>query len=244
MTGFGSGLCAALVVCAWSAAVHANPVSHKAAPDRLLSTPSAVVATKAEYYDTPKDLEVTGPYTQAATGMVFPDHVLDFGRTAVTRYNSEGTEESADYLLDTPGKQAMVSVYVYPAPAEIAQALAATLPRDELADALYMIAEQLFSDEEQAIEQLHPGAELVDEGDTSLKKSGREWPGNYAGFRYDEDYFGKVQPVDSKLYLFPMVAGKWMVKFRITAPMGDGLQETERFLQALPWTIRGMDMAQ
>ena len=83
----------------------------------------------AEYYDTPKDIDVTGPYTQAASGMVFPDHVLDFERSAVTRYNSEGTEESADYLLDVPGRQAIVSVYVYPAPAEIAGALASTLDR-------------------------------------------------------------------------------------------------------------------
>ena len=216
MAGFGSRFCAALLVCAWCA------------------------TARAEYYDTPKDIDVRGPYTQEASGMVFPDHVLDFGRTAVTRYNSEGTEESADYVLDTDGKRAMVSIYVYPAPAEIAQALASSLPRNELADALYMIAEQLFGDEEEAIEQLHPGAELVGEGDTSLRRNGRDWPGNYADFRYDEDYFGKVQPVDSKLYLFPMVAGKWMVKFRITVPMGNGKEEAERLVRALPWTIRGM----
>jgi hypothetical protein len=197
-------------------------------------------SARAEYYDTPKDIDVTGPYTQAASGMVFPDHMLDFERTAVTRYNSEGTEESADYLLDVPGRQAIVSVYVYPAPAEIAGALASTLSADELADALYMLAEQLFGDEEEAIQQLHPGAELKDEGDTALNREGRDWPGNYASFRYDEDAFGKVQRVDSKLYLFPMVAGKWMVKFRITAPAGNGAEEAERFVRALPWTIRGM----
>jgi hypothetical protein len=197
-------------------------------------------SANAEYYDTPKDIDVSGPYTQAASGMLFPDHVLDFQRSAVTRYNSEGTEESADYLLDMPGKQAMVSVYVYPAPAEIAEALASSLSTDELADALYMVAEQLFGDEEDAIQQLHGGAELLDEGDTSLPQQGRQWPGNYAAFRYDEDAFGKVQRVDSKLYLFPMVAGKWMVKFRITAPEGDGAEEAERFVHALPWTIHGM----
>ena len=216
MSGFGFRFAVALLFCVLSSGAH------------------------AEYYDTPKDIDVTGPYTQQASGMVFPESVLDFARTAVTRYNSEGTEESADYLLDMPGRQAMVSVYVYPAPAEIAEALASTLPRDELADALYMIAEQLFADEEQAIGQLHPGAELADEGDTSLLKGPRDWPGNYASFHYDEDAFGRVQPVESKLYLFPMVAGKWMVKFRITAPAGDGSAAAEQFVRALPWTIRGM----
>jgi hypothetical protein len=194
-------------------------------------------AARAEDYDPPKDLDVTGPYTQAATGMVFPEQVLDFGRTGVTRYNSDGTEESADYVLDQPGRQAMVSIYVYSAPADIAGALAGALPADELAGVLYMLAEQLFDDEEQAIADLHPGAELRDEGDTSLEKQDKEWPGNYALFRYQEDAFGKVQRVDSKLYLFPMVAGKWMVKFRITAPMGNGEAEGERFVRALPWTI-------
>jgi hypothetical protein len=199
---------------------------------------SAGVLTKAEYYDVPKDLDVTGPYTQAATGMVFPERVLDFQRTAVTRYNSEGTEESADYVLDEPGRRAMVSIYVYPAPTEIAQALSMNLSGDELTAALYMVAEQLFADEEQAIAQLHPGSDMTDEGDTSLLKEGMNWPGNYATYRYDEDAFGKVQPVSSKLYLFPMVAGKWMVKYRITAPEGTGAEEGERFVRALPWTIR------
>jgi hypothetical protein len=58
----------------------------------------------------------------------------------------------------------MVSVYVYPAPAEIAAALAGSLSRDDLAGALYMIAEQLFADEEEAITGLHPGADVVEEG--------------------------------------------------------------------------------
>jgi hypothetical protein len=198
------------------------------------------VRAGAAEYDVPKDLDVTGPYTQEATGMMFPEHVLDFERTGVTRYNSDGTEESADYILDEAGRQSMVSVYVYPAPADIAEALAGALPTDELAGVLYMLAEQLFADEEQAIADLHPGAELRDEGDTTIQKQGRDWPGDYALFRYNEDAFGKVQRVDSKLYLFPMVGGKWMVKFRISAPNGNGEAEGERFVRALPWTIRGM----
>lgn len=193
---------------------------------------------EAEYYDVPKDIDVSGPYAQVASGMVFAERVLDFQRTAVTRYNSEGTEESADYVLDEPGRQAMVSVYVYPAPVEIAAALAGSLSRDDLAAALYMIAEQLFADEEEAITGLHPGADVVDEGNTSLLQQGMNRPGNYASFRYDEEAFGKVQRVDSKLYLFPMVAGRWMVKYRITAPAGTGAEEAERFIRALPWTIR------
>ena len=32
-----------------------------------------------------------------------------------------------------------------------------------------------------------------------------------------------------------------MVKFRITAPEGNGAEEAERFVRALPWTIHGME---
>jgi hypothetical protein len=193
---------------------------------------------RAEYYDTPEDIDVMGPYTQAASGMLFPERVLDFERTGVARYNSEGTEESVDYVLDEAGRQAAITVYVYPAPVEILGALAGNLSGDELADALYMVSEQLFADEEQAIVDLHPGAQVRDEGDTALLKQGDNWPGNYAEFRYNEDVFGKVQRVDSKLYLFPLVGGRWMVKYRLTAPAGSGAEEAERFVRALDWTIR------
>ncbi len=195
---------------------------------------------RADEYDPPRDLDVTGPYTQVASGMVFPEQLLGFTRTAVTRYNSEGSEESADYELDQQGAQAAVTVYVFPAPADIADALVSTLPRDQVADALYMIAEQLFGDEEEAIQALHPGAELLDEGDTTITEQGKQFPGNYAAYRYDENAFGKRQRVDSKLYLFPMVAGKWMVKYRITAADANGYAQAEKFVRTLPWTIRGM----
>jgi len=48
---------------------------------RLLAVALLLAGTfraEAAEYDVPKDLDVTGPYTQEATGMVFPDHVLDF----------------------------------------------------------------------------------------------------------------------------------------------------------------------
>ncbi|HEX5279686.1 MAG TPA: hypothetical protein VFW28_06380 [Micropepsaceae bacterium] len=172
--------------------------------------------------------------------MIFPVQVLGFARTAITRYNSEGSEESADYEIDQPDAQAAVTVYVFPAPADIASALASNLPRDQVADALYMIAEQLFGDEEEAIQALHPGAELLDEGDTTITEQGKQFPGNYAAYRYDENAFGKRQRVDSKLYLFPMVAGKWMVKFRITAADANGTAQAEKFIRTLPWTIHNL----
>ena len=53
-------------------------------------------AARANYYDSPRELDVMGSYTQAASGMVFPESVAGFTRSGIVRYNSEGTDESAD----------------------------------------------------------------------------------------------------------------------------------------------------
>jgi hypothetical protein len=102
-----------------------------------------------------------------------------------------------------------------------------------------MLGEQLFSEEEQAIVELHRGSDVVDESETSLEQNGITYPGFAATFRYDEDFFGEVQPVRSQLILFPTVRGNWMVKYRITYPDAvDGASQATAFIHALPWTIR------
>jgi hypothetical protein len=196
---------------------------------------------QAEYYNDPREVDVTGPYTQAATGMVFPESVGDFQRDEIISYNSERTDESATYIQDKDGATTVISVYVYPVPADIGSALAQSLPKEDLIGAWYMLGEQLFNEEEQGIVELHPGAELVDGGETSFAQGGITYPGAFSTFRYNEDFFGRVQKVHSELRLFPMVGGKWMVKYRVTYPEAvDGAAGADAFIHALPWTIRGL----
>jgi len=200
-------------------------------------------AAQAAYYDDPKDIDVTGPYTQEATGMVFPESVGSFKRDDVISYNSERTDESATYIQQKDGKESVaITIYVYPVPLDIGSALAQSLPQADLPGALYMLTEQLFADEEQAITQVHPGSEILDEGITSHDERGFSYPGTMASFRYREDFFGDVQRVRSQLYLFSMVGGKWMVKYRVTYPetVSDGAAQATTFMRSLPWTIRGM----
>ncbi|HXJ00744.1 MAG TPA: hypothetical protein VNH44_05935 [Micropepsaceae bacterium] len=195
----------------------------------------------ANYYDDPHEIDVTGPYTQAATGMVFPESVRDFQRDEVISYNSERTDESATYIREKDGSIIAISVYVYPVPADLGSALAQSLPKEDLVGAWYMLGEQLFNEEEEGVVELHPGAELVDGGETSFDQHGVSYPGAFSTYRYDEDFFGSVQPVRSQLHVFPMVGGKWMVKYRITYPEGvDGAAQATAFIHALPWTIRGL----
>ena len=194
----------------------------------------------AAYYDQPQELDISGSYTQPGTGMVFPENVRNFKRTGIVSYNSERTDESADYEWTVDGKtNVAVTVYVYPAPADLGSALAQALPQEDLVRTWYMLSEQLFSEEEQAIVEVHRGSEVLNEQETSLVQSGTPYPGFTATFRYAEDFFGAVQPVRSQLFLFPNVRGKWMVKYRITYPESiDGASQAEAFIHALPWTIR------
>jgi hypothetical protein len=201
----------------------------------------AGTAARANYYDSPRELDVTGPYTQAASGMVFPESVAGFERSGIIRYNSEGTDESADYLLDVAGKEIGISVYVYPVPADLGTELAKVLPQGDLIGALSMLVEQLFADEEEGIVQVHSAADLLDESDTSFSQHGVEYPGNVATFRYNEEFFGRAMKVRSQRYLYPMVAKQWMVKYRVTYPDGlDGEAQVNAFMHALPWTIKGL----
>jgi len=203
-----------------------------AAPERAL----------AEYYDQPREIEVSGPYTQAASGMIFPEAVGNFKRTDIVSYNSERTDESAGYLLEKDGKELVaIEVYVYPVPADLGTALAQNLPKEDLVGAWYMLGETLFNEEEQGVVELHPGSQLLTGGETTFEQRGVSYPGAFSTFRYDEDFFGRVQKVRSQLQLFPMVGGKWMVKYRITYPDAfDGAGPANAFVQALPWTIRGL----
>ena len=89
--------------------------------------------------------------------------------------------------------------------------------------------------------ELSRGADLLDEGDISFSQHGVEYPGNVATFRYNEEFFGRAAKVRSQLYLYPMVAKQWMVKYRVTYPDGlDGEAQVNAFMHALPWTIKGL----
>ena len=45
----------------------------------------AGTVARANYYDSPLELDITGSYTQAASGMVFPESVAGFERTGIVR---------------------------------------------------------------------------------------------------------------------------------------------------------------
>ena len=47
-------------------------------------------------------LNPDGPYTQAATGMVFPESVGELKRVSIIQYKPDGTDESAGYNRAVP----------------------------------------------------------------------------------------------------------------------------------------------
>src|SRR5712691_5780932 len=61
-------------------------------------------------------LRPTGPYTQAASGMTFPESVGDFTRVNIIRYRPDGTDESAGYNRLEQSHEIVGTVYVFPSP--------------------------------------------------------------------------------------------------------------------------------
>jgi hypothetical protein len=200
-----------------------------------------VLPVSAEYYRSPQEIDVSGPYTQEGSGMVFPESVAGFARMGIARYNSERTDESVNYLLEQDGQQVVVTVYVYPVPLDLGAALAQALSPQDAARTASLLGEQFFAEEEQIVLGYHRGAEILEERETYFDQRGSSYKGYVGTFRYDEDFFGDIQPVISQLYLFPAVGKNWMVKYRVTYPDGyDGAAQAMKFIDALPWTLHSL----
>ena len=86
------------------------------------------------------------------------------------------------------------------------------------------------------------------EKESAVREEGVQWPkddlAKFIPFLRREcglEFFGRILKVRSELYLYPMVARQWMVKYRVTYPDGlDGESQVNAFMQALPWTIRDL----
>jgi hypothetical protein len=182
----------------------------------------------------PEMVQVVGPYTHAASGMVFPSAIGDVSRVSVFRYNDEETDVSAGYNLSTPTGRLVATVYIYPAPpltsigspANVVSAARAKLCQDE------------FTSRKTEISQYNAGATLVAEQEISFRRGDGSFPGKKAVFEYEAPVGGQRQPVHSELYVFCYVGDRWAMEYRFTGPRGIDTAEISRFMDALPWTVR------
>lgn len=161
-----------------------------------------------------------------------PESVTGFQRDAVSRYDADGLDVSADYSLVTSSVRIAATVYVYPSP----KLISIGSPREVVADARAHLAENEFERRKQEIQYAHPGAVLVEQRDISRTESSQSYAGTLAVFEYDEVFAGSEMPLRSRLYLFCYVSGTWTVKYRFTYPKTeDAGREIEEFIQKWSW---------
>jgi hypothetical protein len=179
---------------------------------------SAIIALCA-LPQTALGLEVMHPegiYTQAPTGMSYPDAVDQFRRINIIRYKPDGSDESAGYNDTTPMHEINMTVYVFPSPS----ILSIGSPRSVVEDTRRQLCQGQYERVQQEVRGAHPDAVLVDKKGTSLTQAGIAYAGHFVSYDLtNAKFFGRADvPSRSEAYLFCYVGGKWSVEYRIDYP--------------------------
>lgn len=173
----------------------------------LLAIGLVSVAACVQVRTVPEQSEVSvgGTYRHTASGMEFPERIESFYRVRVTRFDSAERDVGVGYELLEPstepsvialGKQASVTVYIYPS---------SDLSLDAHFEAVK--AETL---------KAHPSGVVVEEKEMETVQTGEKITGWAVTFSFSEEFAGTEQPLLSHLYLFKREA--WFVKYRVTHP--------------------------
>lgn len=185
----------------------------------------------------PITISATGAYTQAASGMVFPVSVGGFERTAINRYQSDGSDESAAYALHrAEGGFILATVYVYPS-----LEVRSTGARND-SSALTRGCRFQFLQAHNEVVIATPNAELVARGETTVAQGAAQYVGPHAAYLYAPPWArtegGEAVTLASELHLFCYVGGGWTVKYRFSYPPDyDAKAEIEVFMHDLALTI-------
>jgi hypothetical protein len=154
------------------------------------------------------------------SGMVFPATVGDFHRVSLLRYDADGLDISAGYDLIARTGGVAATVYVSPGAAAGVGSC-----RGE------------FDAMKQAIVTAHASVKLLEERSVSLLQGGASHDGRTASFTYDETGGGAHRTLQSELYVFCGVAGKWAIEYRFSYPQGfDAAADNAAFMRNLRWT--------
>lgn len=175
-------------------------------------------------------IERDGPYIHRGSGYVFPRAVGAFERTRIIEYDAQAEDVSAGYALRAPGREMIATIYIYPAPPVIGT------DRESVALQRQVLCREHFEGIKQEIFEKHPSAKLLEEGMTPSPAPQKVAAGHHAVFDFEEEFWGKVQPLRSQADLFCYFAGKWLIAYRVSGPKAvDQPKEIAELLSALPW---------
>ena len=174
-----------------------------------------------------------GTVAHAPAGTGFAERVGDFRRTSVVRFDPAGDNLSAGYSLDRPEGRVALTVYIYPSP----RAAGGSGSGDAAARATLCARE--FEDVRQAIAIHHGELAPADAGAPEALPGTDPALSHRAAFRFRTDFDGRTQEVRSEARLYCYVAGRWQVKYRVTAPAGvQADAEIDAFVRQGPWPGR------
>ncbi|MGK9167119.1 hypothetical protein KXR53_12520 [Inquilinus limosus] len=174
-------------------------------------------ATQPEGQIHSEPLQVEGAYTHRYSSLQFPPAIADFTRTEMRKYDAGATNVSATYRRSGPAGAALGTIYIYPAPWVLASGQYPDLTDRQLGG----LCRNELEAAKAAVVALHPDAKIVKEGGDVLKNpnGGRVGLGRVV-YKMTDTFDGRVQPLQSQLYVMCFGWSQWILKFRLTAPEG------------------------
>jgi hypothetical protein len=174
-----------------------------------------------------------GSYTHRPSGMEFPPDVGDFRRVNIIQYDAKGLDVSGGYNFVAERGGIAATVYVYPAPSLVSVGS----PAGVVASARATLCSREFEARKREVAYAHPGARLISERD-AVSSDGLSMPGKMASFEFEDRFDGRRQPLNSDLYVFCYVGGRWAIEYRFTSPKNfDSADRIAKFMSDLRWTI-------
>lgn len=175
-----------------------------------------------------EEVATDGVYIHSPARAAFPPEVGEFRRSKILRYDEAGEDVSASYNLATPAGRLLITVYIYPA---------ATGPdREDLCDQEFAAVNTAISSQHDNVAPIEQGAALPAQGiDRRL--------GHRSVYRFSTPFDERVQEIRSEAHLYCYVGGDWLVKYRVSAPVGvDMSGPVEAFIREGPWPGRDLDV--
>ena len=180
------------------------------------------------------ELATNGDLIHLSSGMRFPATCADFTRTGIHPFNAAGTDISCGYNFWSETGAVAVTVYVYPTP----PVRSFGSPDSVIDDAKRTVALSEFRKCQSEIVGAHPDAQLLGESACPAPNGSPIAYGHFADYSFRDDFARRTQPVESWLYIYCFVDGRWTVMYRITAPAGGAaVPRIQRFLGSYHWTV-------
>jgi hypothetical protein len=173
-----------------------------------------------------QEVAAEGAYLHGPARAVFPLQVGEFRRAKIHRYDETGEDVSASYNLATPAGRLLITVYIYPA------AAAALADRARLCD-------EEFGAVNSAISSQHDNAAPIEQGSALPAQGTDRRLGHRSVYRFATPFDDRVQEIRSEAHLYCYVGGDWLVKYRVSAPLGvETRRPVEAFIRNGPWPGR------